>query len=194
MRFIKNILDIKNLLGMQRTPAFPDPLQDPDTLVLMYTISGVYLDIQYAGADINVTVTEYGTESTAAYTGSYISLYADPDTYTKIYPDVTRVNGISNHVKYMAINSTITATLLPADLEILDLRNASALTNVMLGYPSGLNRLYANCTNSALYNICKNAITNSGVTGTVYIKRGETHTDDLVTDAINQSWEVVLYD
>lgn len=194
MRYPTHILDIKNLLGMQRTPVFPDPLQDPDVLVLMYTISGGYLDIQYAGADINVTETVGGTESTAVYTGSYIYLYGDADTYTKVFPDVTRVNGISDEVKYMAINSTITATLLPADLEILDLRNASALTNVMLGYPSNLNRLYANCTNAALYAISKNAITNSGATGTVYIKRGETYTDALATDAINQSWEVVLYD
>lgn len=195
IRFIKNILDIKNLLGMQRRiQPVPDPAYPANELVLR--TSGSYLTFApvFFGT-IDIQSTYGGVTNTTQYTdslsGTTFGIFADPDTDVIITGNVTDIT-TDNTASFMAVNNTQNGYVLTNGITKLDLRNADD-SNFWDGSTVGtisVETLYAKATTPVLYTACRQVINNSPTGGVLWIDQTDAYWVGVVNAAQAQGWTI----
>ena len=210
IRFITNILDIKNILGMQRAlpPAPPAPTPDPELVaninairtqdgnpkICMAFSGNITIQGIYQGSSFTITLPD-------GWSGAEIpNIYADPET------DVTAQGAITDVIiynyygyNYVAISDTVTAVIfadsLADALYTLDLRNAASLSSLPSSGALFINRIYALATNENVANSIASLISNSTIAnGEVWINNEDAYAAEIVAAAAAKGWTVYSYE
>ena len=195
MRFVLDILDIKNILGMQRTQ--PQPAYDPDLLVLRCTTATAQNVTLYFTGAITIYYTYNGVEHqdvrlASDWSGVYMSLNAaDAETDIKIRGNITQagLDYPGNTIHMLAISNTVTVCAIRNNVLTLDLRNADLIQG--FGYnPYGIETLYAVASTTDQRNLCTHVLTESPTGGTMFIDDTDTYAAAVKTVAQAQGWNV----
>lgn len=194
MRFVLDILDIQNILGMQRTQ--PQPAYDSDLIVLRSNNPIVYTTLTFTGA-ITIYYTYNNVEQQEVrlandWSGVYMPLpTADAETDIKIRGNITQADfsASANSIYFTAANDALTNLLIELPTKTLDLRNAAALNSI--GYlPFGVETLYARATNTTERSMMWSVINNSPTGGTLWIDRTQAYANDVISAAQARGWNV----
>ena len=196
IRFIKDILDIKNLLGMQRVPPVPIPVpQFPSDEIVFRAISNVNPSFDFTAyytGYMSIRVEIGGGQWTTYYNNSGTSVNvngfnAGSDVIVK--GNITRLTQIQD-ASFVAISDTLPDFDFNSTIETLDLRNAVGLINGY--YPLGnnsLKELYANGNRLLGFQI--GIIQSSGVNdGILWIDPNGTYASQIIAAAEAKGWSV----
>lgn len=201
IRWIKNILDIKNLLGMVRNVP-PDPQYDPNNIVIRTALNKTWLYLKYTGT-VSVGYT-YGGQSGFTeifgpeFSETFKTVDNDQGTDAIITGYITEIT-IRGTYKYefLAIGNTVTHLKFygggsSADLHTLDFRNATNLASI--GYSSNsipnISRIYTLADNAAELAI-EDFITNSNITdGELWINPNGTYASTIIAAAQTKGWSI----
>ena len=187
-RFVKNILDVKNVLGMERALA-PYPANE---LVMRAAANG--------NVDYTATFTGDLTVQANSETDTY------PDTYSGVQIGVTDVVANTDivltgnitkiffvgsaNISMLVVNNTTTYFAVSQNMKILDLRNADLISGYVIN-TDNLSQVYAIANTIAQKNISVTMITNSSISnGTLWIDNMQTYAADVITAAIAKGWNV----
>ena len=189
-RFVKDILDVKNVLGAQRVQ--PIPSFDPSLIVLRAAIND---NVDYTPTFIG-TLTVQAKGETATYPDSYSGVQIGVlDMIAN--EDVLLSGNISNifllnsaNVSLLAINNTATFFAITRNIKTLDLRNATSITGFVIR-EDNLNQIYAIANNITQKNISCDMINSSGsIGGILWIDNSQTYADDVIEAARLKGWTV----
>ena len=192
IRFIKNILDIKNLLGMQRPiQPIPDPAYPANEMVLRTNGNTVTFTPIFTGT-IYYRYTYNGTTSVSPYTDDYsgmaFSNYCDNGTDVVITGNVTQID-VDNDIEFVALNNTVANLSIFSSVKTLDLRNADSLLGI--GYmPFGVETLYVKATILNLQGLARTVINFSPNGGTLWINPNDTYAADVIAAAEAKGWTI----
>lgn len=194
IRYIKDILDIKNVLGMQRPqplPAYPaGQTVFRNNNGLSVSIVPIYtgtITFQYSVGGVTQTITHPVSHSGL----SIVLLTPDQGTDIVITGDLQQLTFNSNNVDFIAVGNTLGDLNIRNNIKILDLRNADALTSYGVVPYSSVDTLYAIATTSATSAISSGVISSSTVTdGVLWIKSSETYAQDVIAVAKAHGWKV----
>lgn len=211
IRFIKNILDVKNLLGKLRSvPAsnsivFTTAMQDP-----AIRISGT--------GDIVIRSNSGGSPVQSTYTNPVLALVnisADAGTQVELLGDVTAVyftDGIGCDISDLSLNTDVLERLaltnqslqevvVNANLRELDINYCANLTHLDISAAPGLQN-FGQTGNPAITLIRARTsismvaieigqmITYSSGTGTVYVPTADPYYSIIATAASNKGWTI----
>ena len=191
IRFIKNILDIKNILGMQRVPV-PMPAYAANEYVMRTARTD---NIDYTPTFTGtLTVSIPGDSDTypSSYSGTELSIFdLSENTDVVLTGHVLVVTFHSGaNVKMLAINDTITSLYLADNVETLDLRNASSISSYNVT-GDNVSVLYAKADSTINRNISVAVINNSSIShGVVWVDRTQTYAAAVVAAAELRGWTV----
>lgn len=190
IRFITHILDVLNVLGMQRV--VPMPTHPANELVMR------------AAADGNVDYTATFTGNLIVQANGETDTY--PDTYSGIQIGVAGVAantdivltgnitkifflGMAN-ISMLVVNNTTTNFAVSQNMKILDLRNANLISGFVIN-SDNLSQVYAIANTIAQKNISVDMITNSSVSnGILWIDGSQTYAADVIAAAQAKGWMV----
>jgi hypothetical protein len=204
IRFIKNILDINNLLGMQRVvpPTPPTPILNPQiemrsvggTCIFMPTFTSGELIVQYTSGGVLIEE-HYDT----SYSGTAISVNVDGSYLIKIKNTdsnltINAIEAIQN-INSVEIIDHVESVQIPQAVTTLNIQNASELETVIPTESQfGVIALYGRATNTDERDASKEVIdynVNPGSICTLLIDSGETYAADVITTAITAGWNVI---
>ena len=202
IRFLTHILDIKNLLGMQRTTP-PVPITDPQIrihvsgaslmiiptfttgeLIAQYTNGGELIeeryDTSYSGVSINFNSTDAGWWVNIINT-------EDRDPIDTII--------IKNHADSVVVRENVDNVKITDGVEVLNIENADNLIGVGAeDVPNfGVYYLFAIAQTAAQRDSCIDVITNnihSGSACELYIDNTQPYAADVITAATAQGWTI----
>ena len=191
IRFLTHILDIKNLLGMQRVvPPTPYPANEivlrtnGNTVTFTPVFTGsITVRYRYNGTNTEVT---YGN----VWSGQQMSSYSDYGTDFIIIGNVTQIEINSGDVEFVAINNTVgSIDDLDAQVRTLDLRNATGLSGMSM-HAFGITELYALATTVNNSNLSAMIIYNSPDGGTLWIDQTQAYAATVVSMAEAHNWTI----
>lgn len=197
IRFIKNILDIKNLLGMQRVvpPTPPEPY--PANEIVLRTNGNTVTFTPVFTGSITVRYTYNGTNTEVTYgnvwSGQQMSSYSDYGTDFIIIGNVTQIE-VGADVEFLSYGNTIDYLYLyvvdSPNLRILDLRNLVSISSYAISYACNINTIYANATTSEIKDFTVSAINGSPDGGVLWIDRTQTYAADVIAAAQAHNWTI----
>lgn len=201
IRFIKNILDIKNLLGMQRVVP-PTPIVDPQVYLtpsasntFIATFTTGELIVQYLSGGV-VIEERYDT----SYSGQPITVSPDFNSFgVNIINTDDRLTidtiEILSGTHAVSIGNNVLNVRIPESIETLDAENAwllETITNTDANYGMDSLRAYAETTDQrdAYIGVINNNVAPYGLTPSLYIDANETYAADVITAATAQGWYI----
>lgn len=193
LRWLTHILDIKNLLGMQRIP-LPMPIYPPDEFV-MRALNDDVLDFtpNFTGT-LTVRVGEDEDTYPVGYSGAEISVGPiSAGTDVILTGNITSVSLLHGaNVQLLSINDTVDFVSLADNITVLDLRNGSNVLMYDLSISNvNVRELYANARTIVLKSLSTNVINGSTVAdGIVWVDRNEPDIAQVITAAENKGWTV----
>lgn len=198
IRFIKKILDIKNILGMQRTPIpTPLPAYPANQFVMRSDVLINDVTPTFTGSQMWLTVTEYGNTHTYYFpqvaSGNVLQVATDIGTDAIFEQgNITDMDLSAADVNFVAVNDTVQNITINNNLRTLDLRNAAVLTSVAAypSFPYGVRELYARATDIIRREISKSFINNSPDGGVLWIDRTQTYAADVIAAAEAHNWTI----
>ena len=194
IRFIKNILDIKNLLGMQRTiPPVPDPAYPANQFVLRSQISGLITFIPIYNGTLHMQYTQGGvvieTDSPSGNSGTTFAIFNDIGEDLVITGNLEQIT-INGGVDFVAVNNTVDTIFdVGLDTAVLDMRNADNLVGLLPAI-TNIRTLYAIANNSTQRTLCKQIIDNGIDGGVLWIDRTQAYAMQVIASATAHSWTV----
>lgn len=202
IRFIKNILDIKNLLGMQRVvpPTPPTPIGVPQIRLHSWTdcefiptFSTGELIVQYGDGHGNLIEERYDT----SYSGTQIIINHDPGSY---YIDIVNttsrllIDSIEtlNNIDDVVINRNVLNVRIPQQVERLNFSNSYTLNLTVTPTMSLFNIMVLEAAAWSIEqrDACLAIINNNIGPGTLYISADDPYAADVITAATAQGWEI----
>lgn len=199
IRFILNILDIKNILGMQRVSPTPDPQTNFRDVFLKSSETGAYsitasrivyqIELDYTDSDgISTTITTISdaTFNISVLGDTIIKLNNGDDNY---YWGIDKMDENTDYVSVSGKLDWIRTESGNADkLQYIDLRNAENLIELPIAV--NLKTLYAKATTETLRDLCLELLNNSIVRGVLWIAESDTYAQDVVALARTKGWRV----
>ena len=194
---LTDIIDPLNVLGMQRTQPIPAPYNN--TWAVMKGLSGsVTFQPTLTGMSYILHWIYGGVEQVVTHsTNAQQHVQTDPDEIAWIYSyDDPFDIKLGANIRFFAPSNAVQSIDMrdDPDLETIDLRNAS----IIIGLDNNainVRTIFANTSDIDRYTISTFFLLPSTVAdGTIYIKRNEPYTDNMITDAQNKGWNIVLYD
>lgn len=199
IRWIQNILDIKNILWMDRVPPIPDPqtmhsrvyLKSSETGQYTIIVSRVvtYWQVDYVDSDGNEQIAFSASNpnlSISVLGGSVINIINGNDhAFWGIsqMDERTQYVSVSRRLNYIRTGSG------RADgLQYIDLRNAEDLMELPIA--ANLKTLYAKATTETLRDLCLTLLNNSVSRGVLWISESDTYAQDVVALARTKGWKV----
>lgn len=199
IRFLTHILDIKNLLGMQRTPIpTPLPVYPANQFVMRSDTINTDVTPVFTGSSINLTVTESGVTHTYNFpsiaSGTQIHITADPGTDIIWEGALQRIafNNVPSGISFVALNDTMDQLYdIDDETRTLDLRNGAAFT-IFFERTSvlGITELYARADTSQIKNVSVVAINASPDGGVLWIDRTQPYAADVIAAAEAHNWTI----
>lgn len=196
IRFVKNILDVKNVLGMSReVPPIPDPQRNPEEL-FMHSNDGDFGYTPYFTGTVNIFNGKMniirgeslsGIEVVTNTGNNVVQSWIIGDTYRLVLPNNAPIAILSPNNKLKQIDITTTY------LHILDLRNADQIEEITNGNPyNEISTLYAIANNTTQRDICIHLINNSIYTtyAILWIKRTQPYASDVIAVARTKGWSI----
>ena len=193
IRYIKDILDIKNILGAQRPQ--PLPAYPADQVVIRaHTTTTIQYKPIYTG-DLRVLYTYGGVDREDivpdTLSGVMAACACDPGTDVVLIGNVTQVTDFNAYVDFYAASNTITYIRVYDHIKTLDLRNADLLGSWGFSPSCAVETLYAIATTSWLSGISQSIISSSSVAdGVLWIDRTQPYADSVITTARAKGWKV----
>ena len=193
IRYIKKILDIKNILGMKRGVTPPDPPRNSKEL-FMHSNDGSFSYTPYFTGDVNVTINEEtirldesqsGTELTATSSSSVVQSWIVGETY--------RLNIASGApVAIVAVNDSLRQLdITTTYLRTLDLRHAVMIEEINNdNLYNTVYRLYAIALNNTQKDICTRLINESIFNNGELWINAEPYAADVIAAAVAKGWTV----
>lgn len=183
-KFVKKILDVKNVLGRVFNP------YKPDTFYMFDCLDGsVFGLVATSTWQIN------GAWTVPA--GTYNSINIDTSSFGDEYQltgDITSFSLHSGLISKLVVSNTCTTLFIDAinmACQRIDLRNADALQSITQ-CPNNIEHLWANASNNAnLYAATSAIIANNYYPGTLYVSPSAYYYAQLVQDATDHFWNVV---
>ena len=197
IRFITHILDIKNLLGMQRnTPPMPIVCVCKTSY-----INSCSLRLYFNGDQAEIVYNDYYDAElktlVATHSPYAIGINPDPDTDITISGDIYQLGvfGMENMIvgnTIQTLNFLENYGWIECPLISIDLRNADNLHLVSATKPlARLETIYANAKTSGLANISTQLINDAVLaTGDVYVDVNEPYASTVITAANNKGWTI----
>lgn len=198
IRFVKNILDVKNVLGMDRQP-IPDPQYPANMTVIRSVANSTFLMLTLAG-DVKVTYIHNGSEVIvyllrSLWSGVAYRVTADPETDIKIEGNATgiTINGAYKY-SFVSIGNTIQSTVgvnTSQYLTTLDFRNSTALGGFTAIATAHVKTVYANASTPLLANIMTSVINGSLESDCkLYIDPNDAYAASVIATAESRGWEI----
>ena len=189
IRFITDILDVKNLLGMQRTP-IPMPEYPANETVLRFP--GNTAEFILYGGSYTVSYTYNGTIYTNNYTGSNtFNLSTDVGTDIIII-GATDVNVAIGSCTFAVLGSSVTYYADNGTVQTIDIRNVGIFViggGVITG--SGIKTLYVHATTTNRQSASNTFINRSvNTNGVLWIDPTEAYAASVITTAQTKGWTV----
>ena len=198
IRFLTHILDIKNLLGMQRTPTpTPLPAYPANQFVMRSIVANNTFTPVFTG-DLLVTTTHGGITSTISIpdtsSGTYVIIATDPGTDIILEGALQRIafNNVPSGISFVALNDTMDQLYdIDDETRTLDLRNGAAFT-IFFERTSvlGITELYARADTSQIKNVSVVAINASPDGGVLWIDRTQPYAADVIAAAEAHNWTI----
>lgn len=195
IRFIKNILDIKNILGMQRAPV-PDPVHPANQVVIRNAVAGDMKFVPYFTGTITVYRPGFAPmdvpDTQSGIPVYELDLQADTDIVLTGNIDYIEFESDAN-VRMFALNNTIHQLRIPMpeSLEVLDLRNAE---NSMAVYAFDTyygREVYVNSENIESAGLGKYVIEHNTINdGILWIDRTGAYAEETIAMAEAKGWTV----
>lgn len=198
-RFVKDIFDVKNIFGMQRTPIpIPIPQYPANETVLQGISDSVRFTPYYSsGLSIQVTKTYNGITSTNTFDDSYSGIgqfiQIDEGTDVIITGSLQRID-CGNDVELLAVGNTITfipAAGIGTSTRILDTRNISTATIANPLNANIVDTIYAIPNTTPARLLCERTLAASSVAvGILFIDRSATFADQVIAAATAKGWQI----
>ena len=194
IRFVKDILDVKNIIGMQRVQ--PDPAYPAGELVLRSVEHYFYYIPYYTGyltySGIDQTDHVIGGSIPDTYSGQadFISS-VKPDSDFIFRGDIVQLDLVDsgNNISFVAVNNTLYQLDIQNDVQTLDLRNADNIQSIGT-QPFGVTTLYAIANNAMQRGVCTTIINNSPDGGILWIDHTQAYAAAVIAAAISHGWHV----
>lgn len=191
IRFIKNILDVKNILGMQRAlPTYP-----ANELILRAATDGGIMFTPTYNGDLTVQVAGNTYTYSNAYSGSYIGVSGvTVNTDVRITGDVRTIGIPENmaNINFLAIPNGVWGLEISEGLKVIDLRNANDIGyNQFFWNGDDVDTLYAIANNNNQRRVSRDIIQNSTVAdGTLWINAAQAYAQDVIAAAKSKGWRI----
>lgn len=189
LRWLTNILDIKNLLGVQRVT--PDPAYPANETVMRF--NGTTYAFNTSG-DFDIITTVGGVQVTTHH--SSVGIFSgtmDEGTDVIVRGSITDLDAGVN-CNFIAFANYLTAIRVATShhtLKTIDLRNAGDVHNFYRYTPPSIPTIYANAQYSDLANFAQGLIDDSTVTdGTLWIDPAQQYASYVITAAQAKGWSV----
>ena len=198
IRFVKNILDVKNVLGMDRQP-IPDPQYPANMTAIRSVANSTFLMLTLTG-DVKVTYIHNGSEIIVyllrtLWSGVAYRVTADPETDITIEGNVTgiTINGTYKY-SFISIGNTIQSIVgvnTSQHLTTLDFRNSTALGGFAAIATAHVKTVYANASTPLLANIMTSVINGSLESDCkLYIDLNDAYAASVIATAESRGWTI----
>ena len=198
IRFVKDILDVKNVLGMERLQPMPTPDAQTaaDTIVLRSDAYDTQLNSIAFSGDLTITETQGGIPMVRVVDDSWdLQLHADIGTDILIQGNMLVANDFTHDITYISANNTIEdIRILGSPVQILDLRNAYAQHDFYIQGTTPLQCIYARCTNLAVALGFEYYFGITTYTGDIWINPYEEFAYRVMQAAQDAGWNVYRYE
>ena len=194
IRYIKDILDIKNILGAQPTPL---PLR-PANETVIHALANTTITPYFTGT-LTIKRVVNGTESTitrnSSQSGIGWNFPSDRNTDVIITGNLQKIEIAQHHggTDYQAIADTVEELVINGAAGVIDLRNANAIqaASISGALTKGTKVLYANATTADAKSACISIINGSNVAySTLWIDRTQPYAQDVIAVAKAHGWRV----
>jgi len=186
IRFIKNILDIKNILGMARALA-PYPANE---LIIRSNGQG---DLEFIPVYTGTLTIVQGANTNYypdTLSGTGFIIPANEGDSITITGNITGLDMHGFDSDLLAVNDSLVDLKIAERLYIVDLRNADQIQNFTYDADE-VDTLYAIADNAAQKDVCVAIITNSSVSnGTLWIDGAQAYAADVIAAAQAKGWRI----
>lgn len=200
IRFVKNILDITNILGMKRGNPEPDPVPDWQHVTLQSAETGsFYINVGTVLTYAHVEYTNPDGKQKEAVSNYPPQFNVDVMQFTDIL--VSNGNNVYNwsritvdiNASYFAPSSRLLGVYLQSNgaLKKVDLRNANDNFSFLNeSYESTIETIYARVASEHLLTEIERLIDGNSIRGVIWIDKSEAYAEDMTTYARSKGWTV----
>lgn len=194
IRFIKNILDIKNILGMNRvSPISP---HDPEAL-FMHSNDGMFTVTPYWNGTIHVQNYQEQYDLDESHSGEAITFGDSEDIVAQgiIFGDVYTLDIADDQkISHIAVSKYLEYFIINGYVRLADLRNGDALNRVVIrNNTNDIVELYAIANNETQRDICVRILNTSpyeGTLATLWINAAQPYAADVIAAATAKGWTI----
>jgi hypothetical protein len=189
IRFIKNILDVKNILGMQRAlPTYP-----ANELILRAATYGGIVFVPTYNGDLTVQVAGNTYTYSNSYSGSHIGVTGvTANTDVRLTGDIHAIGTDTADINFLAISNGVQGLEIDSGIKVIDLRNANDIRyNQFFWSGDDVDTLYAIANNNNQGRVSKAIIQHSTVAdGTLWINAAQAYAQDVIAAAKSKGWRI----